>query len=163
MNIEINLLKAADKVDPSLVDVVSALLVPTIAIVGAAIAYLQWNTNQKRLKHELFDRRYSQFEAIRNFLGSIMTSGKVTDEAERKYLIGTRGIRFIFDDEIHNYNEYLWGLSNQLRALKSMLEGVPVGNERSANVQKQAAIKKELADELKQLEVKFAKYLALKH
>lgn len=163
MNIEINLLKAVDKVDPSLVDVLSALLVPTIAIAGATIAYLQWSTNQKRLKHELFDRRYSQFEAIRDFLGLIITSDKITDEAERKYLIGTRGIRFIFDDEIHNYNERLWELSNQLRALKSMLEGAPVGDESTSNVQKQAAIKKELGDELKQLEVKFAKHLRLKH
>ncbi len=163
MNIEINLLKTADRVAQSFVDVLSALLVPTIAIAGAAIAYLQWSTNQKRLKHELFDRRYSQFEAIRDFLGSIMTTGKVTDEAERKYLIGTRGIRFVFDDEVHNYNERLWELSNKLRALKSMLEDLPVGDERSSNLQKQAVIKKELADELKQLEVKFSKYLGLKH
>ncbi len=58
------------------VDYLSALLVPTIAILGSIIAFQQWRTNTKRLKHELFDRRYEQFTVVLEFLGSIMTSGK---------------------------------------------------------------------------------------
>ena len=58
------------------VDYLSALLVPTIAIIESIIAFQQWCTNSKRLRHKLFDRRYEQFTVIREFLGSIMTSGK---------------------------------------------------------------------------------------
>lgn len=162
---EICIFKIVEQIDTSsLVDIFSALLVPAIAILGAIIAYMQWKTNQKRLKHELFDRRYEQFEAIRNFLGSIITSGKVSQDAEQAFLIGTRGVRFIFDDEIHVYvNTYLWHLALKLQTLSAELEGVPVGEARTKNVREQAEIKKQFNEELKSIESKFVKYLQLEH
>tara|TARA_R110002167_G_scaffold110677_9_gene281507 strand:+ start:4085 stop:4495 length:411 start_codon:yes stop_codon:yes gene_type:complete len=135
-----------------------------IAVIGSLIAYFQWNTNRKRLKHELFDRRYKQFEVIRDFLGSIMTCGKVTQEAEREYLIGTRGIRFIFDAEISEYvDKTIWHMAVHLQSLEAELEGVPVGEIRSKNVKEQSHIKKKLHEEIKGLEAKFSKYLQLGH
>ncbi|MGB7933942.1 MAG: hypothetical protein WCH04_17290 [Gammaproteobacteria bacterium] len=146
------------------VDYLSALLTPTIAILGSIIAYLQWRTNSNRLKHELFDRRYEQFTVVRDFIGSIMTSGKSKQDEQFKYLSGTRGMRFIFDKEIANYvDETIWHLAVELECLDSELEGVPVGEERSKNVKRQGEIKKQLNKELQSLEEKFAKYLQLRH
>ncbi len=146
------------------VDYAAALLLPTIALLGAVITFLQWYTNRKRLKHELFDRRYKQFEAIRDFLGSVMSSGRIAASAEQDYLIGTRGVRFIFDEEIDRYvNEKIWCLAVELQALESMLEGLPVGKERSSNVQQQRVIKDKLQSELRNIEKKFSKYLQLGH
>ena len=145
-------------------DYLSALLVPTIAILGSVIGFQQWRTNTKRLKHELFDRRYEQFVAVREFLGSIMTSGKSKPEEQFKYLTGTRGMRFVFDKDIAEYIEKeIWHLAIELECLSSELEGVPVGEERSKNVHRQAKIKKLLYKELGSLEDKFAKYLQLQH
>jgi len=146
------------------VDYLSALLVPTIAILGAIVALQQWLTNRKRLKHELFDRRYEQFVAIRTFLSSIMTSGKSKPEEQIEYLSGTRGIRFVFDKKIAKYVDVnIWHLAVELECLESELEGVPVGEERTKNVKRQSEIKKELLGELKTLEDKFSKYLQLNH
>lgn len=146
------------------VNYLSALLVPTIAILGSIIAYLQWRTNSNRLKHELFDRRYEQFTVVRDFIGSIMTSGKSKPDEQFKYLSGTRGMRFIFDKEIASYvDEKIWNLAVELECLDSELEGVPVGEERSKNVKRQGEIKKQLNRELQSLEEKFAKYLQLRH
>jgi len=145
------------------VDYFSALLVPTIAILGSIIAFQQWRTNTKRLRHELFDRRYEQFIIIREFLGSIMSSGKSKQEEQVKFLVGTKGMRFIFDKEIAQYvDKKIWYLAIDLETLDAELEGVPVGEIRSANVKKQSEIKKQLHEELKTLEEKFAKYLQLK-
>ena len=146
------------------VDYLSALLVPTIAIFGSIIAWQQWCTNSKRLRHELFDRRYEQFTVVRDFLGSIMASGKSKPVEQFKYLAGTRGVRFIFDKEIAEYiDERIWRLAIDLECLDSELEGVPVGEERSTNVKRQSEIKKQLHKELNSLEEKFAKYLQLQH
>jgi len=146
------------------VDYLSALLVPTIAILGSIIAYQQWRTNAKRLRHELFDRRYEQFTVVREFLGSIMTSGKSKPDEQMKFLSGTRGVRFIFDKEIAEYiDKTIWHLAIELECLDSELEGVPVGEKRSKNVKRQSEIKKQLYEELKTLEEKFAKYLQLQH
>jgi len=37
------------------VEYLSALLTPTIAILGSIIGFQLWRTNSKRLKHELFE------------------------------------------------------------------------------------------------------------
>jgi hypothetical protein len=142
----------------------SALLTPTIAILGSIIALQQWRTNSKRLKHELFDRRYEQFTVIREFLRSIMTSGKSKPDEQIQFLAGTRGVRFIYDKEIWEYIEKtIWHLAIELECLDSELEGVPVGEKRSKNVKRQSEIKKQLYKELETLEDKFAKYLQLQH
>lgn len=146
------------------VDYLSALLTPTIAILGSVIAYLQWRTNTNRLKHELFDRRYEQFTVVRDFIGSIMTSGKSKQDEQFKYLSSTRGMRFIFDNEIAEYvDKTVWHLAVELECLESELQGVPVGKERTKNVHRQAEIKSQLKAELQFLEEKFAKYLQLRH
>ncbi len=146
------------------VDILSALLVPTIAIFGSLIAFLQWRINRARLKHELFDRRYQQFTVIKNFLGSIMSSGKVCRDEETKYLIGTSGIRFIFNKEIAAYIEQnIWHPALKLETLDSDLEGLPVGDERTKNIEKQREIKNQLNEEFRNLEELFSPYLQLKH
>jgi len=146
------------------VDYLSALLVPTIAVLGSVIAFQQWRTNSNRLKHELFDRRYEQFTTVREFISSIMTSGKSQPEAQSKYLVGTRGMRFIFDKEVDDYcDNNVWIPAIELECLAGELKGVPVGKVRTSNVQKQSDIKKQLLNELKTLEDKFDKYLQLRH
>jgi len=146
------------------VDYLSAFLVPMVAIVGAVIAWQQWRINRARLKNELFDRRYEQFCIVRDFIGSIMASGRSTTEEQRTYLIGTRGMRFLFDKQIADYmDENIWKPAIDLECLESELQGLPVGKERSENVHKQRDIKLQLHEELKSLEGRFAKYLQLRH
>lgn len=146
------------------VDYLSALLVPMVAIVGSVIAWQQWRINRARLKNELFDRRYEQFCVVRDFIGSIMTSGRSTTEEQRKYLVGTRGMRFLLDKKIADYmDEHIWKPAIDLECLESELQGLPVGNDRSENVHKQRDIKLKLHEELKSLEGRFAKYLQLRH
>ena len=146
------------------VDYLSALLVPMVAVVGAVIAWQQWRINRARLKNELFDRRYEQFCVVRDFIGSIMTSGRSTTEEQRKYLVGTRGMGFLFDKKIVEYmDENIWKPAIDLECLESELQGVPVGKERTDNVHKQRDIKLKLHEELKNLEGRFEKYLQLRH
>lgn len=84
----------------SWVDLLSALLTPTIAVAVMLIAYLQWRTNYIRLKHELFDRRYEIFNVAVKFV--LETS---VDEIYRgreliNFLEGTSGAAFIFNSEL---------------------------------------------------------------
>lgn len=49
----------------SWINILSALLTPTITIVGGYIAYQQWKTNEKARKLNLFEKRYDKiFEPI---------------------------------------------------------------------------------------------------
>lgn len=73
------------------IDISTALLTPTIAIIAVAIGGLQWWTNRNRLKLELFDKRYEIYDATRNLLGRITQRGSPSDEDLFTYLIKTRG------------------------------------------------------------------------
>ena len=146
------------------VDYLAALLTPTIAVVGIGIAVLQWKTNRNRLKHELFDRRYEQFVAVRDFLGSIMGAGKALESKQTEYLLKTRGLQFIYDQKLADYlYSNIWCPAIDLACLQDELEGVPVGEERSKNVGLQSDIKKKLHQELRDLDRLFSKYLQLRH
>ena len=143
---------------------VSALLVPVVAIFGSIIAFQQWRTARNKLKLDLFDRRFAVYHAARSLLASIFSSGKAKDEEVFKFLSGTREAKWLLNDDIAKYLEKeLYHKALDLQCLASELEGVPVGEERSRNVQKQSEIKTWFSQQYDVLDQKFSAYLELEH
>jgi hypothetical protein len=100
----------------------------TIVIGGVAtyIAYQQWRTNSRRVKLDLFDRRFRVFDATRNLLGSWYTVG-LNDEEYLKFLRETAEADFLFGSEVKEYRDEIyqrvqrWSFANQelKRAMES--------------------------------------------
>lgn len=151
-------------VDPHWTAYLSALLTPTVAVLGTFVAFQQWRTARNKLKFDLFQRRLAAYESVQSFLVSIMTSGKVSAEALSKYAVGTSEVRWLYGPEISAFlRENVWGKALDLQCLDAELEGVPVSEERSANVRKQSEIKKYLHSLSKVVEEKFEPFLCLYH
>jgi hypothetical protein len=104
-----------------MVSVLSALLTPTIAFLGCYIAWQQWRVNELDLKHTLFEKRYRQFEATRDFLASIMTFGLNADE-RLKWQNAIRGARFILGESLAAYFNEIFQKTNELETLKATLD-----------------------------------------
>lgn len=150
--------------DPHWTAYLAALLTPTVAIFGSVIAYRQWRIAQNKLKFELFDRRFSLYEASRKLLGSIMTSGKAKDEEIFKFCVATREAKWLLNIAVATYLEKeLYHKAIKLQALQAELQGVPVGSERSANVQEQLEIKEWFIAQYEVLDEKFSPFLELQH
>lgn len=150
--------------DPHWTAYLSALLTPTIAVLGSFIAYRQWRTAQNKLKHDLFERRFSVYDAARTMLGSIMTSGKAKDEELFKFLSGTREAKWLLNANVAEYlDKEIYHKILDLQCLAAELEGLPVGEERSSNVHKQAEIKKWIIKQYEVLDEKFSPFLRLGH
>ena len=146
------------------VDYLSALLTPFLAIFAMFITYQQWNTNRRRLKNELFDRRYEYFIAIREFIKEILATNASHSESQYKFLRDTRGLRFVFDKDIDNFvHEKVWKPAMEVEAWNGDLEGLPVGEERKKAVAKRRELREQLSHALQSLEEKFTKYMQLKH
>lgn len=142
----------------------SALLVPTVAIFGSIIAYRQWRTAQNKLKLDLFERRFSVYDSARKLIGSIMTSGKARDEEVHRFLSETREAKWLLNTEIAKYlDEELYAKAIELQALEAELEGVPVGEERSANVKRQSEVKRWIREQYDVLDEEFSSFLKLGH
>jgi len=150
--------------DPHWTNYLSALLTPIVAVLGSIIAYRQWRTAQHKLKFELFDRRFTVYEAARNFLASVMTSGRAKEEEIYKFLLATREAKWLLNNEVAEYLENeLYHNALDLQVLQAELEGVPVGEERSTIVHKQSEIKKWFYAQYAVLDQKFSPFLGLKH
>jgi hypothetical protein len=142
----------------------SALSTPTIAILGALIAYRQWCLAQNKLKLDLFDRRFSVYESARNFLASIMTSGRANEKELLKFLAGTREAKWLLNRQVADYLvKEIYHKALDLQTLESELQGVGLGPERTANVRKQSELKKCLMAQYEVLDQHFSPYLQLSH
>lgn len=144
--------------------ILSALLVPTVAIIASFIAYQQWRTAQNKLKHDLFDRRFSVYESSRNFLASVMTSGKIKDDELFKFLLGTREAKWLLNEKVAEYLEKdLYRKALDLQCIDAELEAAPVGEDRTSSVQKRSEIWKWIIHQYPVLDETFSPYLKLGH
>ncbi len=142
----------------------TALLTPIVAILGIYIASRQWQTARNKLKFDLFEKRFAVYEASKSFLDSIASSGKVKDEELFKFLLATRQARWLLDVELANYLKMdIYKKATEIKIYESELEAMPVGAERSKNVQKQREIKIFLIDQYLILDEKLSPFLKLQH
>ena len=105
---------------PLMVWYLQGLLAPVIAILATYIAYQQWQTNAKKSKLDLFDRRFRVFEETRKILGMIYTSG-VSDEQLLRFTTETAEADFLFGPEIREYMDEIYRrVTNHSSAKKQM-------------------------------------------
>jgi hypothetical protein len=146
------------------IDILAALLTPTIAILGAYIAWQQWRTNRNKLKLDLFDKRFQVFENIKKFIASILTSGRVEDGTEFQFLRDTKSVRFLFQDDatILNLIDEIYKKAIKLHTLERTERGSS-GQTLENNLNKQNEIKEWYQNQLHTIDEIFKKYLILKH
>lgn len=145
-----------------IIEISKALLTPVIAIVAAYVAWQQMKTNRRKLKLDLFDRRYAVFEKIGEFIGSILTSGKVQQGKEFQFLADTRAAGLLFGEDISQFVSEIYRKAVHLHALDAELEG-SAGDARTKNIQAQREIKDWYEMVLEGLQARFAEYLKLEH
>ena len=150
--------------DPNWTTYLSALLVPTVTAFGAMIAWRQWRTAQNKLKLDLFERRLAVYHATAQFLGSVLTTGKVLDEELFGFISSTREAKWLLDAHVADYlRTELYRKALQLQSLDSTLKELPIGDERAANVHAQREIKEWMSQQYDVLDAKFARFLKLRH
>ncbi len=80
-----------------------ALWLPGIALLAAYIAYRQWRTAQERVKLDLFDRRMTAYQWLRQAVAPINASAKVKNEDSDNFVTAKRDMRFLFDKEMEDF------------------------------------------------------------
>jgi hypothetical protein len=113
---------------PSWVQILQALAVPLIAAVGAWVAIQQMRIARIKLQHDLYDRRYAIFQAVRRFLDATVVSLVVSSDILRAFVIGTADAEFLFPDELA---AYLGEMSRRARTAQSIyttMQSLPEGS-----------------------------------
>ncbi|MEO8313236.1 MAG: hypothetical protein ABI645_00445 [Pseudomonadota bacterium] len=148
---------------PYWVSVCTALLTPLIAVVAVGIALEQWRTNRNKLKLDLFDRRHGYYEAARELIASIKTSGAASNASNLEFLQKSRGAQFVVGGNIAMYFEQLYAKALDLNCLAAELVGFGAGPERTTNVGKQSEIKGWFGSQYAVLDEMFKPLLKLEH
>ena len=144
------------------VDILSALLTPTIVLLGGYIAWQQSRTNRNRLKLELFDKRYKVYENIRKFIASILISARVEQGQCIEFLRDTKSLGFLFDDKIEKLTKEMYEKASRLHLLNKTAEG-RTGDQIQNNLNQRKEIMEWFAQQLNDIDKVFKKYLKLTH
>ena len=109
-----------------------------VGLVAAFIAYQQYSIAHTKLKLDLFDRRYRIYEAARKFLALILQRATFDDKDLFEYYAGISDAKFLFPKEVTDYLKLISTRAVQMRTYARKYEHLPVGNERSALVDKES-------------------------
>lgn len=116
---------------PLWVQVLQALAVPVIAGVGAWIALQQMQIARTKLQHDLYDRRYAVFQAVRRFLDEASVRRIVSPETFRAFALGTADAAFLFDDRLAAYLREMRERAAKAQSIFTVMENMPVGDEKA--------------------------------
>jgi len=146
---------------PEWVQWLQALSVPTIAAVGALLAWQQVKIARTKLRHDLFDRRFAVFEAARKFLVTVMRNGKISVPDLQSYAVGVIDAQFLLNREVHDYLVEIRKRAATMQGLKDTLEPLPAGDEKARLAGKAGEEIAWLVAQLDVLPEKFKPFLTL--
>jgi hypothetical protein len=105
----------------SLIRYLSALLTPTIATVGAYIAWQQWRLNEQKLRLDLYDRRLKIYQEIRKYISLIVRQGTTSTEELLTFYSSVSEAVFLFESDIPLYIEEIYSHGSALGSAKDQL------------------------------------------
>ncbi len=149
---------------PECLAVAQGLLTPLIALLALYIAFQQYIIGKRRLRLDLYDRRFAVFRALMDLHVRVFEAGAVNLQEIRVFMAKTNEASFLFDDEIPAYLGQVYQRAVDLMALNRKLEstGLPTGEERTRASQESSALCAWFADELKSAKERFLPYLGFK-
>jgi hypothetical protein len=117
---------------PLWVKALQALAVPVIAAVGAWVAVQQMVIARVKLQHDLYDRRYAVFDAVRAFLDEAIRSQIVSPETFRMFALKTADAEFLFDDGLAAYLREMREHASKAQAIYITMQQIGPGDQKAA-------------------------------
>lgn len=150
------------------VEILGAMLTPTIAIVALVIAVLQYKINAQRLRHEMYERRLAVYKIVQRYFGEILQTGTVKFPQCVQFYGETSEATFLFDHKIPDWIEVVYKKSLQMARLQEEMypsngsPGVPVGEARTKVVKEFHELLEWHFSEMKKAKDLFQRYLNIR-
>src|SRR5262245_23163525 len=90
------------------IELLKALLTPTIAVIAAYIALQQWRTNRQKLELDLYSHRLRIYEEVRKILSIILRDAKVSTEDLLKFRTAVSEADFLFGKDVVAYIDEIY-------------------------------------------------------
>ncbi len=146
--------------------ILSGLLTPIIAIIALYIAYQQYLINKRKLRLDLYEKRFIIFKETKNFLLKIIQDEKIATTELQIFIFSTKESRFLFENDISNLIENIVKNSKELSHLVAYFQIKNPSATQTENYEK-AEIKMNLSNwftlQYDNIEYTFEKYLDFKN
>jgi hypothetical protein len=120
--------------DKQTIDVLSALLVPLIAIVTTYVAVQQYRLARQRLKHDLYPDRIRVYRTVMEFLAHVAQHASVSNDELSRLITQTSECNFLFRGKIGKHIDELYKRAIDLQYVNTSLrdDRLPIGPDRDA-------------------------------
>lgn len=148
-------------IDVKLIQLLSALLTPIIAVVTTYIAIQQYRTSRLKFKLEMFEKRYVIYQGVKNFILSAVREASLSNDDFFKLNEETQDAFFLFSERVEKYIDGLRSKGARLKYLNERLsdQSLPVGEERSKLSKEDAELNTWFGNQLMESKKVFKKYL----
>ena len=148
-------------IDIQLIQLLSALLTPVIAVVTTYIAVQQYRTSRLKFKLEMFEKRYAIYQGVKNFILSAVREANLSNDDFFKFNEETQDAFFLFGERVEKYIDELRSKGSRLRYLNERLsdQSLPIGEERSKLAKEDAELNTWFGNQLLESKQVFKKYL----
>jgi hypothetical protein len=148
-------------IDIQLIQLLSALLTPVIAVVTTYIAVQQYRTSRLKIKLEMFEKRYIVYQGVKDFILSAMREANLSNDDFFKLNEETQDAFFLFDKRVDKYIDELRSKGSRLRCLNERLsdQSLPIGEERSKLAEEDAELNTWFGNQLLESKQVFKKHL----
>jgi len=141
----------------------SEIITASLAIIISAVGIFQYLLAKDRFKLDLFDKRSKVINGVRVYISNIIKEADLHGQWIGDYRVSIVDATFLFNDEITDFLEAIYSRSINYGRIRSQLQDVPTGEERSALVKEQSADLKFLMEQLPLLQSKFAPYMKFRN
>ena len=152
-----------------IIEILSPYLTIVIAILAGIIAYQQYRINKQRFLFETYEKRLEIFNAVQDYLNSILREGKTDWNSLSQYYLRTSQAIFLFDKSITKSIDEIYKNSCKLIELTSQMynkQGIPNGSlsdeEWKRVVSDESELVKWHVNQIKETRKLFSKKMALK-
>ncbi|VGO20979.1 hypothetical protein [Pontiella sulfatireligans] len=130
-----------------------------VATIVAWIGYQQHKLAKEKFKLDLFEKRFSVYKGVQEFLIIILQEGAFEFKQLATFNAKTQDGTFLFGSDIPDYINRIYKDALRMRTVNVRLEHLPVGDERNLLCEEESQLLEELAERLSSLPEIFAPYL----
>jgi len=124
------------------------------------IAWQQWRVADDKLRLDLFERRYKIYDATMRFVANIVSKATFEDADLVEFYRQTSDAVFFFRSDVVEYLDVIRDRAVKTRSLAHQFRDLPVGDYRTALVEKESAELMWLSNQLPLIKDVFLPYLS---
>jgi hypothetical protein len=145
------------------VQILSAALAPTTAIVAVSLAFSQYRLERAKFRHQLYERRLAIYTSTAKLLATIMSTAKAELKDLFEFTRETNQSYFLFGADISDYLDEIYRQGVTLRSQNQKMDNsiFPTEEARARVIDQNDALLKWFADQLSVSRKKFAPYIRL--